>query len=448
MNTPIFDFIKTYTKSQTSRLHMPGHKGVHFLGCEDYDITEIGGADELYCPDGIILESEKNASELFKTARTVYSTGGSSQCINAMLFLAYTKAQKDCFRPFVLAGRNAHKSFIYAAAKLDIDVEWIYPQSSADICNCIINPEMLQKSLERLNKKPFAVYVTSPDYFGKMTDIRGLSEICRKYDIPLLVDNAHGAYTAFLESSKHPIHLGADICCDSAHKTLPVLTGGGYLHIARSDSFGFADGAVRAMEIFGSTSPSYLILSSLDLCNKYICEHIKDDLRYCIAKTEKIKKAMGIIGIPDISDEPTKITADFSQFIAPNGGFSRYFRDCGIEYEYDDGEHTVFMLSPQNSEKDFEKLESAFKNLYLEKKKAARGVLQILPAERAMSIRKSIFTKSEEIPVCDSLGRVCASPTVSCPPAVPIAVSGEIINDNHIRLFQRYGINKIAVVSK
>lgn len=427
---------------------MPGHKGVPFLGCEGYDITEIGGADELYCPNGIILESEKNASKLFGTARTVYSAGGSSQSINAMLFLAYSKAEKDGTRSFVLAGRNAHKSFIYAAAKLNIDVEWIYPQNSKDICSCVITPEMLQNALAKLNKKPFAVFVTSPDYLGKMTDIRGLSKICRQYDIPLLVDNAHGAYTAFLEKNAHPIHLGADICCDSAHKTLPVLTGGGYLHIANDDRFGFADGAVRAMEIFGSTSPSYLILSSLDLCNKYISEDIKKDLCDCVKKAAKIKKLMKKIGIPDISDEPLKITADFSEFTAPEGGFSQYFRDCGIEYEYADGENTVFMLSPQNSDEDFQKLESAFKNLPLGIRNTSREILPIFPARRAMSVRDAVFSQSEETDVFCALDRVCASPTVSCPPAVPIAVSGEIINEDHIRLFKRYGINKIAVVTE
>lgn len=446
MNTPIFDFVNNYEKSQTARLHMPGHKGVSFLGCESFDITEISGADELYRPDGIIFESEKSASKLFGTARTVYSAGGSSQSINAMLFLAYSKAKKDGVRPFVLAGRNAHKSFIYAAAKLDIDVEWIYPQNSTDICSCVVTPQMLQNTLSELNKIPFAVYITSPDYLGKMTDICELSKICKRYDIPLLVDNAHGAYTAFLENSAHPIHLGADMCCDSAHKTLPVLTGGGYLHIANDDRFGFADGAVRAMEIFGSTSPSYLILSSLDLCNKYISENIKTDLRDCVQKAEKIKKIMRKVGVPDISDEPLKITADFSEFIAPNSGFSQYFRDCGIEYEYADGEYIVFMLSPQNSDKDFERLASTFKNLPLEKRNISREILPILPAKRAMSIRDAVFSQSEEIDVCNSLGRVCASPTVSCPPAVPIAVSGEIINENHIQLFKPYGINKIAVV--
>ena len=109
MDTPIFDFVQNYIKSNTARLHMPGHKGVSFLGCEAFDITEIQGADELYAPDGIIRKSEENATLLFDTAKTIYSAGGSSQSINAMLYLAYLRADKSA-RPFVLAGRNAHKS--------------------------------------------------------------------------------------------------------------------------------------------------------------------------------------------------------------------------------------------------------------------------------------------------------------------------------------------------
>ena len=105
MDTPIFDFVQNYIKSNTARLHMPGHKGVSFLGCEAFDITEIQGADELYAPDGIIRKSEENATLLFDTAKTGYSAGGSSQSINAMLYLAYLKADI----PFMFSIPSCHK---------------------------------------------------------------------------------------------------------------------------------------------------------------------------------------------------------------------------------------------------------------------------------------------------------------------------------------------------
>lgn len=444
MNTPIVDFVKAYAQSDKVRFHMPGHKGVSFFGCESLDITEIKGADELYVPEGIILESERNAASLFGTAKTLYSAGGSTQSIHAMLFSAYINAPKG-ERPFVLAGRNAHKAFIYAAAKLDFDVKWIYPESAESICSCIITPKMLKKALGECEYKPFAVYITSPDYLGGISDIKALSEVCKEYGVPLLVDNAHGAYLAFCENNMHPIALGADMCCDSAHKTLPVLTGGGYLHIAADDIYGFAEGAVRAMSIFGSTSPSYLIMQSLDMCNRYMCERISTDIYGCAGRVERVRKVMAQNGISDISAEPLKITADFRR----NGidGFDDigdYFREFDIEPEYADGDFVVFMASPFNSENDFERLEKAFENIKLTKRTREEFVL---PCGKAVvSVREAVFALCEETSVSEAEGRVCAAPSVSCPPAIPIAVSGEIITAGHIQLFEYYGIEKIAVM--
>ncbi|MBR5190586.1 MAG: aminotransferase class V-fold PLP-dependent enzyme [Clostridia bacterium] len=447
MDTPIFDFVQNYIKSNTARLHMPGHKGVSFLGFEQYDITEIKGADELYAPTGIIRKSEENATLLFDTAKTIYSAGGSSQSINTMLYLAYQKADKT-ERPYVLAGRNAHKSFIYALAKLDADVEWLYPNRTQSLCSCVFGADTLREKLESLDRKPFAVYITSPDYLGKVANIPELSKICKEYNIPLLVDNAHGSYLKFCPQDMHPIALGADMCCDSAHKTLPVLTGGGYLHIAKSDKYGFAKNAINAMAIFGSTSPSYLILQSLDLCNKYIDEKIKEDIKKCAEKCEKISRIMIKCGVWNTASpqfyEPLKITADFSEY---EGNFAEHFREYGIEPEYADEDYVVFMISPQNTDEDFEKIENAFRNLELTlKDDYNEDTISFVFGERVMTIREAIFNECEEIDIENAVGRVCASPTVSCPPAIPIAVSGEKITENHVQLFKKYNIEKILVV--
>ncbi len=447
MDTPIFDFVQNYIKSNTARLHMPGHKGVSFLGCECADITEIKGADELYAPSGIIRKSEENATRIFGTAKTVYSAGGSSQSINAMLYLAYLHADKSQ-RPFVLAGRNAHKAFIYALAKLDADVQWLYPEHTQSLCSSMVTAERLRNALENLEIKPFAVYITSPDYLGKVANITELSKVCKEYDIPLLVDNAHGSYLKFCPKDMHPISLGADMCCDSAHKTLPVLTGGGYLHIAKSDKYGFSQNAVNAMEIFGSTSPSYLILQSLDLCNKYIDERIKADIEICVQKCKNISRIMVECGVWNTTIpqfyEPLKITADFTEY---EGNFAEHFRKYGIEPEYADDDYVVFMISPQNTDEDFERLETAFKNLELTlKDDYNEDTISFVFGERVMTIREAIFCESEEICIENAVGRVCASPTVSCPPAIPIAVSGEKITEKHIELFKKYNIDKILVV--
>ena len=254
MKTPIADFVSEYASKQISRLHMPGHKGKGLLGCERLDITEICGADVLCSPEGIIAESESNATALFGTRHTYYSAEGSSLAIKAMLALIKKKAPAGR-RARVLAARNVHKAFVYACALLDIDADWLFPASPSHLCACKIAPEQLDEALKTAKILPDAVYITSPDYLGSVSDISGLSAVCHKHGVPLLVDNAHGAYLAFTEPSMHPIALGADMCCDSAHKTLPVLTGGAYLHI--SNSYEASENEVRsALALFASTSPS------------------------------------------------------------------------------------------------------------------------------------------------------------------------------------------------
>ena len=148
MNTPIYDFVSDYIRAGRSRLHMPGHKGQSAFGAALYgiearDITEIHGADVLSEATGIIGESEANAAALFGTALTLYSTEGSSLALRTMLALALSHAPRiPGERPLLLAARNAHKSLLYAAALLDFDIAWIYPEDTAldSICSCHPSP--------------------------------------------------------------------------------------------------------------------------------------------------------------------------------------------------------------------------------------------------------------------------------------------------------------------
>lgn len=446
MDTPIVKFVEKYRNSDIARFHMPGHKGVSFFGPEPWDITEIRGADDLSCPEGIILESEENAARLFGTCRTLYSTGGSTQSIHAMLYLAFLRAEGD--DPYIVAGRNAHKAFIYAAAKLGFRVKWLYPGKHDGICGCDISPEALEKAIAEETDKPFGVYITSPDYLGGVADIAGLSEVCKKYGIPLLVDNAHGAYSAFVEPSFHPIHLGADICCDSAHKTLPCLTGTGYLHIGAGDAYGFSRQAVHAMGLFGSTSPSYLLLQSLDLCNSYLEQDIRRELNALLPRVQEVTELMTRLGIPNHSEEPLKIVPDFRGFEISGEEIAEHFRSYGLEFEYADEEFVVFMVSPQNTAADFEKLKMAFASLNLKKLQQTHLTPTFPKGKQAMSIRRAVFSPTEEIAVEQAVGRICGAPTVACPPAIPIAVSGEKITEEHLKLFRHYGIRRLWVVQE
>lgn len=452
METPIYDFVRKYADSSPKRMHMPGHKGMHFLGCESLDITEINGADVLYSADGIIAESENNAGELFGTAHTFYSTEGSSLSIKAMLALAAFDANNfptKRHRPLVVAARNVHKAFIYACALLDLNVEFIEPNvRPSHVCQCAITAADVEKALENHKRPPCAVYVTSPDYLGNILDIKGIAEVCHRYKVPLLVDNAHGAYLAFTDPSQHPIALGADMCCDSAHKTLTALTGAGYLHVSKKADVRFAANARRRLSLFASTSPSYLILQSLDLCNKYLAEEGKYTIPRAAVRVAELKRDLRDKGFTLAGNEPLKLTLDLSGNNSSTQAVAEFLKlHYAIECEFVDNDYIVMMLSPQNSRREIDTLETALRTVPLNKTEPREYYFypKIKP-KTGCSIREAVLAPHESVNIHEAVGRICASPTVSCPPAVPIAISGEIITKNTAEMLQYYGIKEIDVV--
>ena len=439
MNTPICDFVRRYADSNPLRLHMPGHKGTGPLGIEHLDITEISGADSLYEASGIIAESETNASSLFGCP-TFYSTEGSSQCIRAMLYLATCGRSRR-----IAAARNVHKTFLSAAAMLDLQVDWLYPREYEAYLRCTVTAESLEAYFTNCGEIPAAVYVTSPDYLGNMLDIDRLAAVCHRYGALLLVDNAHGAYLKFLPGSRHPMDLGADLCCDSAHKTLPVLTGGAYLHIRDTE---LAKQAKNALALFGSTSPSYLILQSLDAANALL-----SDPAYIRQLVETAFLANGLrerltahgIGASLHCYEPLKVTVYPQPYGYSGTEFAQALRDRGVECEFADPNFMVLMLTPAITAEDLDHVAEILTAL------PRRKPLSLCPPyigtpERVLSIREALFSPSETIPVEESLGRILAAATVGCPPAVPIVICGERIDENAIACFRYYGMETCCVV--
>jgi len=438
MDTPICDFVRRYAESQTLRLHMPGHKGKGPLGFEALDITEIHGADSLYEVDSIIAQSERNASLLFGCP-TFYSTEGSSQCIRAMLHLATCGKNRK-----VAAGRNAHKTFLSAAALLDLDVDWLYPEDGTAYLSCDIRPEELERYFAACEEIPAAVYVTSPDYLGNLLDIAGLAAVCHRHSTLLLVDNAHGAYLKFLYNSRHPMDLGADLCCDSAHKTLPVLTGGAYLHIRNGV---LAKRAKNALSLFGSTSPSYLIMQSLDAANDYLSQDYRGNLASFLHKLEGLRLWLGAQGYCFLGNEPLKLTIAAKLYGYTGTQLAAALRQQGIECEFADPDYLVLMPTPTMTPAELKQLEDTL--IAIPRRPA---ISDIRPAfscsQKVLSIRDALLSPAEIIPVSESEGCILAAASVGCPPAVPILVCGEKIDKSAIACFQYYGIDTCSVVQR
>ncbi|WP_444658888.1 aminotransferase class I/II-fold pyridoxal phosphate-dependent enzyme [Caproiciproducens sp. R2] len=426
MPTPLYTALVNHRSLNRASFHTPGHKNNPLSLPQDLfslDFTELPDTDSLFEADGPILEAERLAAKLFHAGRTCISAGGCTLCIQAMLRLAAPVGGK------AVCSRVLHRSAVNAMALLDIQPVWALPGE-------------IISAVER-NPDAKAVYVTSPNYYGELLDIPAIARACRQADIPLLVDNAHGAHLMFTDPVLHPLALGASMTACSAHKTLNVLTGGAWLHIADSR---FADGAKDAMALFGSTSPNYAVMASLDLARAWLEAH-KGEYAALQQRVQKIRLAALEHGLslPSGPSDPTRITLDTASIGLSGSAAAEIFRGAGVEPEYADGAHVVFIATPFNTESDFARLRDAIELLPARSPLPVTPELPPLPPVKA-GLREAVFSAAETVPLENALGRVAAQAACPCPPGVPVVMPGEEITKDVLRFLQGYGFFSIKVL--
>lgn len=434
MNAPIVEFCQNYADNRAIRLHMPGHKGL----LSPTDITEVDGADSLYVPNGIIRESMKNATKLFGTKRTYYSTEGSSQAIKAMVYLASVMAKGE--NKYILAGRNAHKSFISACALLDVGVEWL---GFDGLLTANVTTEQVDLFLQNASQKPIAVFITTPDYLGNMLNVKQIASVCKKHGVLLLCDNAHGSYLKFC-SRLHPISQGADMCADSAHKTLFALTGAAYLHVGKTCPSAVCAEAENALSLFGSTSPNYLILQSLDALNVMISQN-QVDFNGLVKNVKNLKNRLIGAHFTLVGTEIAKITICAKPFGYTGFELYAHLKAHGIVCEFCDEDYLVMMFSAHNDESDFNAVYNALAMLE-KRKRITKSCPKLEKPTVVMQPGVAIKQPKEWVSVDKSCGRVLAGAVVSCPPAVLVVSLGERISQNAIKVLKYYKIRKVLVV--
>lgn len=439
----LFDTQKEYIKSGLSRFHTPGHSGQpgaipYFGQLLPYDVTEVEDFDSLYHSSGVIKDCEERLAKIYETKATLISSGGCTLAIQAMLALAVPEKGR------VLMGRNAHRSAISACALLDITPVWMYPEAGG-----VVTPAQVKKSLGH-NPDVSAVYLTSPNYYGQLCDIRAISEICRSRGVPLLVDNAHGSHLGFLETNLHPIHLGADMSACSVHKTLPVLTGGALLNIGNEK---FVPRAKEKMALFGSTSPSYLTMASIDLLADRVDSGFKQNFLTLEKRAAALKNYAELSGLclPEGECDPVRFTLHTGKNGISGQAAYEVFRNLGAVAEYYDNEYIVFILTPFHTQHDFERL---YEGVGLLGSMAVENPAEISEKQsfpcsvQAISVRSAVFAESETVDISKAAGRIAADSVTPCPPGIPVLIPGEMITEDTVEYLKSEKISGLRVVSE
>lgn len=440
-DTPLFDAVKRYAGAAATRCHTPGHGGksavlADFAAVLPFDVTEVAGLDSLYEADGVIAAAEQKTAALFGADRTLFSAGGCTLAIQTMLALAAPSGGR------VAMGRNLHRSAVNAAALLDIAPVWLYPEPEG-----VVTPAAVEEALEAYPDLR-AVYLTSPNYYGQLCDIGAISALCRRSGVPLLVDNAHGSHLAFFTPSLHPLALGADMAACSAHKTLPVLTGGAWLQIGNPV---FSDRAKSVMSVFGSTSPSYLVMGSLDLCRAWLETSGKAAFGCLQTRAEKIKSAAKELGLrlPGGVCDPVRVTLDTSAIGLPGSAAAEALRRFQVEPEYADTKYVILLLNPFQDDNDFSRILEGIGHLpQMQRDENGESVaLPTLPRpEASLSPRQALLAPWKTTEVPSAAGKIAAEAVCPCPPGIPAVIPGERIDGDVLDFLKRYGILRIKVI--
>ena len=251
----------------------------------------------------------------------------------------------------------------------------------------------------------------------------------------------------FLNNDIHPITLGATACSDSAHKTLPVLTGGAYLHFgASAEKFIDLDSVKDDLSTFSSSSPSYLIMASLDNANDILAQNFTAQLDKAVKEIDGVKKYLTSLGVTVKESEPLKIVIDAKKCGYTGFEICDLLKKNGVTVEFYDEDYVCLMASPYNDKRDYKKLKSAFKGFTLKPEK--ERVAFNLKAEKVLSPREAYFAKKVKVKTIDALGKTLADISYSCPPAVPIAVIGERVDGDVVKALSYYGVNEVFIVEE
>ena len=453
----LYRALEIYSQEDYYPFHMPGHKRnpdtVNTDLPFDRDITEIEGFDSLHHPEGILKKAQETAANVYGTKECYYSVNGSTAALLAAVSAAVPRKGQ------ILVARNCHKAVYHALYLRNLIPTYVYPQMDQKWwINGGISPDKVERALAE-NPEIKAVLLTSPTYDGVVSDIEKIAEIVHRYEIPLIVDEAHGAHFHF--SNYFPTsaaELGADLVIQSFHKTLPSMTQTAVLHNCsdRVDSRLIR----RFMGIYQSSSPSYILMASMDACmekmssdgNEMFREFTKilEKARRRLSECKYIRLVSPEIGTAGVFDYDRSKLLFSTRYASMTGSelaqilLEKYHIQVEMETEH----YVLALAAVGDSEEGFERLCQAIEEIDQEeaqKKKEKReaeepkaGRTAYTSLSQFMSITEAMESESEIRKLEESVGRISAEFGYLYPPGIPLIVPGEQITGQFIRNMRIY----------
>lgn len=436
---------------------MPGHNGGQGLSSKfrrhafSVDVTEFSETDNLQEPSGILLQSEENAREVFGAKRSFFIVNGSTLGLEAAILSTTKRGEK------LIVDRSCHKAVL--SGMILAGVEPVFVEPAFDYENGIyteILPESIHTAL-RNNPDAVGVVMTSPNYYGVCSDIQGIAKVVHDADKFLIVDEAHGAHFAFSPNlPKTALEQGADIVIQSAHKTLPSLGQTAILHIGQTEIPNCCDGVQKNINLIQTSSPSFMLLASLDEAVWRMSTSMKKNLEYIIEGIDNLKSKINSLNniscMPKIGSDYdiTKLVVDFSGIGVSGFHAAEILKSkFGIYTEMADQKNVLFYLTASTSMKDLERIENAITEMS-GTACMPQIVLDARPLpdlELAVDIGEAYFSNCSIVSCEDSLGRISAEIVVCCPPCCPIIIPGQRIDNKILDYIRKYtDIKTISVL--
>lgn len=456
MKRPIYNRLLQFQEENRYPFHMPGHKrrlknelSENLFG---WDITEIDDFDDLHSPDGIIAESMKELKKFYQTEKTWYLINGSSSGNMAAVGAACQRGDS------ILIGRNCHKSVYQAVELFGLDPEYVYPEYDSELgmYAAVTSQKIEEKIKENPNIK--AIVITSPTYEGVVSDIAGISEICHRYGIILIVDEAHGAHFPFSEYfPESSIQKGADIVIQSLHKTMAVPNQGALLHLCSRRVK--EERLKRYQSLFQTTSPSYVLMASMEYgiehgrTNRKLWQEYEERLSFYREKWQGLSK-LHLVTEQDFEknkiydyDKGKLVISTKKIKLSGNQLAEKLLRDYGLQMEMSEKKYLIAMTSYMDSQEGFERLDRALWEIEHDLEEEQDQITLVEPVECEKVFLPGEAREKERVwmNLKDCIGKIAGEYVYIYPPGIPVLVPGEKINVKTLEKIEEYLYNKMEV---